>query len=133
MVLKDASGYVRLYALVNVEHPSIVATAPKQEEAMKAYKELLVENGIIDSGKLPDDSLPTANITIADIKTYTVDGNTVFYFVGTDGFYYKGMLKDFENMIFFTVGETAEVRYSETENAKIREIENIVGIVLPVE
>jgi len=133
MVLKDASGYVRLYALVNVEHPSIVATASKQEEAMKAYKELLVENGIIDSGKLPDDSLPTANITIADIKTYTVDGNTVFYFVGTDGFYYKGMLKDFENMIFFTVGETAEVRYSETENAKIREIENIAGIVLPVE
>ena len=133
MVLKDASGYVRLYALVNVEHPSIVATAPKQEEAMKAYKALLVENGIIDSGKLPDDSLPTANITIADIKTYTVDGNTVFYFVGTDGFYYKGMLKDFENMIFFTVGETAEVRYSETENAKIREIENIAGIVLPVE
>lgn len=133
MVLKDASGYVRLYALVNVEHPSIVATASKQEEAMKAYKELLVENGIIDSGKLPDDSLPTANITIADIKTYTVDGNTVFYFVGTDGFYYKGMLKDFENMIFFTVGETAEIRYSETENAKIREIENIAGIVLPVE
>lgn len=133
MVLKDASGYVRHYALVNVEHPSIVATAPKQEEAMKAYKALLTENGIIDSGKLPDDSLPTANITIADIKTYTVDGNTVFYFVGTDGFYYKGMLKDFENMIFFTVGETAEVRYSETENAKIREIENIVGIVLPVE
>ena len=128
MVLKDASGYVRLYALVNVEHPSIVATAPKQEEAMKAYKELLVENGIIDSGKLPDDSLPNVNITVADIKTYTVDGNTVFYFVGADGFYYKGMLKDFENMIFFTVGDTLEIRYEETENAKIREIAQIAAV-----
>ena len=129
MVLKDASGYVRLYALVNVEHPSIVATAPKQEEAMKAYKELLVDDGIIDGGKLPDDSLPSTAITIADIRTYTVDGNTVFYFVGSDGFYYKGMLKDFEELIFFAVDDQLEIRYSETDNEKIREIEQITGSI----
>ena len=128
MVLKDASGYVRLYALVNVEHPNIVATAPTQSETMKAYKKLLVDNGLVDSGKLPDASLPSVNITVADIKTYTIDGNTVFYFVGSDGFYYKGMLRDFEDMIFFAIGDRLEIRYNETENAKIRDIANITGI-----
>ena len=125
MVLKDASGYVRLYALVNVQHPSIVATAPKQDEAMKAYKELLVEDGIIDSGKLPDSSLPSVTVTIADVKTYTVDGNTVFYFVSEDGYYYKGLLRDFEDMIFFDIGDSAVISYEETENPKIREIGTI--------
>jgi hypothetical protein len=126
MVLKDASGYVRLYALVNVEHPSIVATAPKQDEAMKAYKALLTDEGIIEGGKAPDPSLPTVEITVADIRTYTVDGNTVFYFVGDDGCYYKGMLRDFESMIFFSVGDRLKISYSETDNSKIREIEQIV-------
>ncbi len=122
MVLKDASGYVRLYALVNVEHPSIVATAPKQDEAMKAYKALLVEDGIIEGGKLPDSSLTSVTVTVADIKTYTVDGNTVFYFVSEDGYYYKGMLRDIEDMIFFAVGDKLVISYAETENPKIREI-----------
>ena len=126
MVLKDASGYVRLYALVNVEHPSIVATAPKQDEAMRTYRALLAEEGIINGGgSLPDPSLPTAKVTVADIKTYTVDGNTVFYFVGADGYYYKGMLRDFEEMIFFSVGDTLDLAYSETDNAKIRAIARV--------
>ena len=125
MVLKDASGYVRLYALVNVEHPSIVATAPKQDEAMKAYRELLADEGLIDSGKLPDPSLPSVTVTVNDIKTYTVDGNTVFYFVGADGYYYKGMLRDFEEMIFFAVGDKLDISYAETANEKIRVIERV--------
>jgi hypothetical protein len=127
MVLKDASGYVRLYALVNVEHPSIVATAPKQDEAMKAYRELLVDEGLIDSGKLPDPTLPSVTVTVNDIKTYTVDGNTVFYFVGDDGYYYKGMLRDFEEMVFFAVGDKLNIFYAETANENIREIERVVA------
>ena len=125
MVLKDNNGYVKLYALVNVEHPSIVATAASQSEAMKAYKALLLENDIIENAQIPDNTLPTSQFVIEDIKTYTVDGNTVFYLVGSDGFYYKGMLKDFEELIFLAVDDRIEIRYSETENAKIREIEEI--------
>jgi hypothetical protein len=125
MVLKDASGYVRLYALVNVEHPSIVATGPKQSDAMKAYRALLAEEGIVDSEKLPDPSLPSEEVIVTDIKTYTVDGNTVFYFVGNDGFYYKGMLRDFEEMIFFETGDRLLITYSKTENDTIRSIERI--------
>lgn len=128
MVLKDASGYVRLYALVNVEHPNIVATAPKQDEAMKAYRALLADEGIIEGGKLPDPSLPSVRITVADIRTYTVDGNTVFYFVDENGFYYKGMLRDMEDMIFFAIGDQLEITYAETDNPKIREMNRVTKI-----
>ena len=128
MVLKDNNGYVKLYALVNVEHPSIVATATSQSEAMKTYKALLLENDIIENTKLPDHTLPITQFAIEDIKTYTIDGNTVFYFVDADGYYYKGLLRDFEDMIFYAVGDQIEIRYSETENAKIRGIEEIKSV-----
>ena len=128
MVLKDASGYVRLYALVNVEHPSIVATAPNQAEAMKAYKELLVENEIVEGEKLPETELLSTEITVKDIKTFTVDGNTVIYFVDDNGVYYKGLLRDLEQMIFVEIGDMLHIEYSKTDDEKIRLIESIVEI-----
>ena len=128
MVLKDASGYVRLYALVNVEHPSIVATAPNQAEAMKAYKELLVENEIVEGEKLPEAELLSTEITVKDIKTFTVDGNTVIYFVDDNGVYYKGLLRDLEQMIFVEIGDMLHIEYSKTDDEKIRLIESLVEI-----
>ncbi|MCD8301144.1 MAG: hypothetical protein LUC41_08285, partial [Clostridiales bacterium] len=41
MVLKDASGLVKLYATVNVEQYNIVATAATQEECIDKYRALL--------------------------------------------------------------------------------------------
>ena len=128
MVLKDASGYVRLYALVNVEHPSVVATAPNQIDLMKAYKELLVENGIVDGDTAPEEQLLEAEITVKDIKTYTVDGNTVIYFVDESGVYYKGMLRDIEQMIFFEIGDKLRIEYSLTDVENIRLIGSVSEI-----
>ena len=54
MVLKDNGGLVKLYALVNVEQYSIVATGSTQTEAMAAYKALLLENGIVEEEKEPE-------------------------------------------------------------------------------
>ncbi len=41
MVMKDASGLVKLYAAVNVEQYNIVATASTQQECINKYRELL--------------------------------------------------------------------------------------------
>ncbi len=41
MVMKDASGLVKLYATVNVEQYNIVATASTQEECINQYRKLL--------------------------------------------------------------------------------------------
>lgn len=122
MVLKDASGFVKLYALVNVEQPSVVATAPNQSEAMKAYKSLLVENEIIESEQEPELEFLPGEVLVEEIRTYTIDGNTVFYFIGHDGYYYKGYLKDFEELIFVKVGYLLKIESTDSENYKIKVI-----------
>lgn len=48
MVLKDASGLVKLYAAVNVEQYNYVTTASTQEECIEKYKELLGIGGDAD-------------------------------------------------------------------------------------
>lgn len=123
MVLKDASGLVKLYALVNVEQYGIVATGSTQAEAMKAYKALLVQNGIIEGGSsaLPEDEVKSVEGAITDIKTVTVGGNTVFYITvgelrlrGTvevaDGKYIN------EDLIFASVGDNVKVDYAVSED-----------------
>lgn len=123
MVLKDAGGLVKLYALVNVEQYGIVATGSTQAEAMAAYKRLLAQNGITGGeAEKPTVELKTANVTVRDIKTYTVDGNTVFYFVGNDGYYYKGYLKNNESLIFIAKNSAVVFSYKETENDGVRDI-----------
>ena len=114
LVLKDSGGLVKLYALVNVEQYSIVATGSTQTEAMAAYKALLLENGIVEEEKEPEqpaDQLKTAKIEITEIKSYTVDGNTVFYITSGDGVYYKAALRDFEELIFLGEGANVTVTY----------------------
>lgn len=114
LVLKDAGGLVKLYALVNVEQYSIVATGSTQADAMKAYKTLLYENGIVEKEQEPEqpvEDTKTVELEITEIKSYTVDGNTVFYITGGDGVYYKAALKDFEDMIFLGEGSKITVSY----------------------
>ena len=125
MVLKDASGYVRLYALVNVEHPSVVATGPNQADAMVAYKKLLVENEIvdkIDTPTTPAVETQSVTVTVTEVMSYTVDGNTVFYFACDDGNYYKAALKDFEELIFIKEGSTWTFKIAKDDSDRIREI-----------
>ncbi len=120
MVLKDASGYVRLYALVNVEHPSVVATGKNQAEAMKAYKDLLVENGILENVKPDEPALDLTYVqgTVTDIKTVTVDGNTLFYVTLSDGNVYRGsvVVRDGkyvnEDLVFAKVGDIVTIEIS---------------------
>ena len=125
MVLKDAGGLVKLYALVNVEQYSVVATGTTQAEAMKAYKSLLVQNGITDKEPEPEVTVKNAEITVREIKTYTVDGNTVFYILGNDQNYYKGMLKDNEELIFVSVGDMLSIEYTEGDDARIKNISSV--------
>lgn len=128
MVLKDAGGLVKLYALVNVEQYGIVATGNTQAEAMRNYKELLVQNGIVEKEETDESIVDTveATVTVTEIKTYTVDGNTVFYIKGDDGKYYKGYLKALEKLIFVSEGAQYTVVCTETEDASIREIVDIL-------
>ncbi len=87
MVLKDANGLVKLYAIVNVQQYNIVATGETQEEAMSAYLKRLAQSDFDISGSYPDES--KLEIKIADIKYLTVSGSTVVYVTAEDGKVYK--------------------------------------------
>ncbi len=128
MVLKDSGGLVKLYALVNVEQYGIVATGSTQEKAMQAYRDLLVENGIIDREE-PDPDIPAEDIktfigVIEDIKTVSVEGNTVFYILPEGGGMFRGSVEIVdgmyvnEHLVFAKIGDKFRVEYITDESGK---------------
>lgn len=84
MSLKDASGLVKKYAMVNVQNYQIVATGDSVSECEKAFKKLMKENGLNtqkSNAADPDKSI-TGNIKkIADI---VIDGNSHYYIILND-------------------------------------------------
>ena len=134
MVLKDAGGLVKLYALVNVEQYGIVATGETQAKAMQAYKQLLADNGIIgeaDSGNDgTGDNTEAVEGTIGSIKTVTVEGNTIFYITLEDGRTYRASVErvgeDYKNeiLIFMKEGDRVIITYLPTDSA-IRQVTDI--------
>ena len=122
MVLKDAQGLVKLYALVNVQNYSIVATGTTQQEAKEAYLEELYKRGVITEEELPAPETKTAEITVTAVRLAAVGGETVVYLTAEDGTVYRGALASDESLILVTEGMTLTVEYAETEHAKIRAI-----------
>lgn len=126
MVLKDANSIVKLYALVNVENYSIVATGATQDEVMAEYKRLLVQNGVVGEDELTPpqggEETETAATTVLNVREVTVDGNTVFYFECEDGKVYRGAMKSDETLILIHAGDNVAFTFVPTENERIREI-----------
>ncbi len=122
MVLKDAQGLVKLYALVNVENYSIVATGDSQAEAKQAYLEELAKRGVIEEEDIPAPETQTAEITVTAVRLATVGGETVVYITAEDGTVYRGALASDESLILVTEGMSLTVEYSDTEHARIRAI-----------
>ncbi len=123
MVLKDANGLVKLYALVNVENYSIVATGSTQTEAKQAYIQLLKQEGILDGNQTTaPDQQNTVQILVEDVRIVTVSNQTVVYLTGNDGNLYKQSLSSDESMMLVKVGDTLQITYYETEIPRIQQI-----------
>ena len=128
MVLKDAAGLVKLYALVNVETYSIVATGTTQEKAMEAYNELLVENGIITEEIEPEPEVvpdTEAEIIVSDIRIATSNGESVAYINAT----YNGQICVFrkkissdESLMLISVGDKLNIKAAKTETDRVYSI-----------
>lgn len=124
MVLKDASGLVKLYAAVNVEQYNIVTTASSQTECLNRYKQLLgIESGSADNNNnQPDNSTSTdngapnnvtgssdvseptvadaeTNLTITDIKYIDINGNTYIYLISENDTLYLAKAASHEDML----------------------------------
>ena len=115
MVLKDDAGLVKLYALVNVENYSIVATGATQADAMSAYKKLLRQNNI-EVGTETDTSV---DITVKQIRIVMVSDVATVYITANDGKVYKGYLEADEALILIEEGDTLKVNAAPSDIADI--------------
>ena len=113
MVLKDDAGLVKLYALVNVENYSIVATGSTQADAMSAYKKQLKQNNI-DIG-----ADTTIDITVENVRIALVSGVSTVYITSTDGKVYKGYLEADESLILIRSGDKLNISYTESDKKDI--------------
>lgn len=143
MVLKDASGLVKLYAAVNVEQYNLVTTAATQAECIQKYRTLIGTgqlqdedngvtddnqqdgqtgegqsgNGQTDAGQTDEPIVATdsKSITISDIKYIDIDGNTYVYIIDTDNQIFRQKVADNDALLFLEVGQQLNVSYNGKE------------------
>lgn len=119
MVLKDASGIVKLYAMVNVEAYNKVTTASSLEECFAKYRKLMGVSGDSEDGsdetaeesegtgeKDADVQTEPHTFTIASIQYVDVEGNTYVYLTGDDGNLYKMKFSEDESLIYLKAGDS---------------------------
>ena len=110
MVLKDAGGLVKLYAMVNVEQYNIVATATSQTKVFEEYKTLLASDG-----KLEND-LKEDTITVQSVEYIDSDDGTMVYIKDTNHQVYKQAFKEDESLIRISAGDVLHVKYQPMDN-----------------
>ena len=116
MVLKDAYGLVKLYALVNVEQYNIVATGETQKAAMEAYMKQLRENGIVSGiPTVPDDKTETHGVTVENVRIIEIGGETTVYITAEDGKVYKAQFESDESLILIRTGDELTIKCTATE------------------
>lgn len=115
MVLKDKSNLVKMYAMVNVQKYSIVATGTSQKDTLSSYKKLLKSNNIETTNEKGTESL-TKDIVVKDIEYINILGETYAYITDMEGKVYKQLFAENESLIFIQPQDMLQVEYDESED-----------------
>lgn len=123
MVLKDAHGIVKLYAMVNVEAYNKVTTAADIDECFRKYRKLIgtaagEEDQNTDTGK--EAETEERSFTIAEIHYVEIDGNTYVYLAAEDGGLYKQKFAENESLIYLNIGDTITAQCVKDDNTAKR-------------
>lgn len=113
MVLKDAGGLVKLYAMVNVEQYNIVATATSQTKVFEEYKTLLASDGKLET---EENDLKEDTITVQSVEYIDSDDGTMVYIKDTNHQVYKQAFKEDESLIRISAGDVLHVKYQLMDN-----------------
>lgn len=113
MVLKDAGGLVKLYAMVNVEQYNIVATATSQTKVFEEYKTLLASDGKLET---EENDLKEDTITVQSVEYIDSDDGTMVYIKDTNHQVYKQAFKEDEALIRISAGDVLHVKYQPMDN-----------------
>ncbi|MBQ3558300.1 MAG: hypothetical protein IJA07_02145 [Agathobacter sp.] len=137
-VLKDRSGLVKMYYMVNVKDYGKVVVADSREACVTKYAEKLgldLNEDII--GNVPEDEKPVEStpveFTIEVLQYVDVDGNTYVYMGTSDGTVYKALFKDNEQLLFAKAGDVIKGTVSEgkltiTSITRLDELGNIIEV-----
>jgi len=121
MALKDDSGLVKQYAMLNIAQYQTVATAETVSGCEKAYTALLADNGITTPKVLED---KTASGTITKIAQMVVGGNSHYYvMIDSSQDIYDVSVVDFIDIIKYNVGDKISFKFNEGTNVK-----TVIGI-----
>lgn len=114
--LKDNAGLVKMYAFVSVtDYQKVVVT-----DANLGI-ETAANNYLANVGLKNNDN--DTKITIKEIYTTLIDGNTYYYFVDSNNNKYRANIKiNYNKLPFVKVGDTLDITYSQKE---VREILSI--------
>lgn len=113
MVLKDAGGLVKLYAMVNVEQYNIVATATSQTKVFEEYKTLLASDGKLET---EENDLKEDTITVQSVEYIDTDDGTMVYIKDTNHQVYKQAFKEDESLIRISARDVLHVKYQPMDN-----------------
>jgi len=113
MALKDASGLVKKYAMVNVQKYQWVAIGDTIQECEKNYNELLNTNGIVSPNA---DKFKTASGKITAIAPIVIEGTSHYYICldGTEDIFDVNMSdENLIGIIRYQVGDMINLNYLE--------------------
>lgn len=115
--LKDSSGLIKEYALIDVQNYQNVYVESSVERLMLIYAE---DNPINVDEIETEEELASINGQIDDIQAVVVEGNTIYYFM-VNGAVYTANISLSEQLPFVEAGQA--VQFTVTENGVVREIE----------
>ncbi len=126
MVLKDANGLVKLYALVNVRQYNIVATGETQSAAIENYINLLAQNGLqTPPAEEPELTGETKTVIVDRVEFLSLSGVTYAYIIDTLGNVYRIPFDAAnEGVIFVKNGTQMTVTYQKNESTGICEVQS---------
>lgn len=113
MSLKDDAGLVKMYALVDVSDYQKVVVTEASEGIEKAFSNYLDDSKMnIDSSTLNEKV-----ITINNISTANIDGNTYYYLSDIDNNKYRASIKVNDSILpFIKSGDTITIYYEKEDS-----------------
>ena len=117
IALKDDSGLVKMYAMVNVQKYQIVAIGDTVSECEESYTNLMYKNGIKTEAE-DTRSVETLTAKITKIAQGVIDGDSHYYIMleGSDEIFDVSVV-DFIEIIKYNVGDDVKLEYAKGDKA----------------
>ena len=128
--LKDSAGLVKMYAMVNIQKYTVVATATTTNECERQYKDMLISNNIqVDDNNAEPVKTTKITGTITKLASVVVEGNTHYYIALNDGknIYDIDVSKNL-GIVLKNVGDTVSIEYNDISESDTENIYKVIKV-----